>query len=232
MYKCQVSYSVETVCFSVWQHCARLSVPQHDLFLLYIVVSFPLLPYYTLIFSSMPVFPTTLFITPVYHPAKFCSLHFILPLATWFALLCRCAHLTPSLSSPSLPEMTLSHLHTELLSSPLPPFQPSLYWLLLVLPIHPFHLSGLLEWMIQIDALCTLSQSSHTQSTAPALSSLPLIPFTVSVLYTHTQNASTFNPGPGWIGEVQVDTMGATNHHLFLDTDSVLYYAMRGGLRS
>lgn len=104
-----------------------------------------------------------------------------------------CLSLSPFLSLPPRDDSKSSSHRTTLISSlPIPTIS------LLTStcpPIHPFHLSRLLEWMIQIDALCTLSQSSHTQSTAPALSSLPLISLSLSIsvtlslshTYTHTQ---------------------------------------------
>lgn len=186
-----------------------------------------LFPHLCLSLLSIFLKTTFLFITPVPHHAKFSSLHFILSLGTWLSLFHRCARLSLSLSrhfAPSLPpwDVSKSSSHRTTLISSLS--SPTISLLTSTCPpIHPFHLSRLLEWMIQIDALCTLSQSSHTQSTAPALSSLPFISLPLSLFlslyvthtntHTHSNAAQvSFTPGPSWIGEVWVDTMRATKH--------------------
>ncbi len=58
-----------------------------------------------------------LFITPVSHPAKFSSLHFILSLGTWLSLLYCCACLPPFLCLPPRDDSKSSSHRTTLISS-------------------------------------------------------------------------------------------------------------------
>lgn len=129
-----ILYYRKCVFWCIWRghHCAGLTFPSICFDCISLCLLFSPLSVLSCLSPPLPFSPSVFlrttfrFITPVTRPAKLSSPHFIPSLGTWLSLVHCCACLSP-LSSPSLPEMTLSHLHIELLSSPLSPFQPSLY---------------------------------------------------------------------------------------------------------